>query len=99
MALGTRDDVYLAFNFLVEIEGLIVGGFSEVTGLQVEIEVQDHREGGENGFIHKLPGPARYSQNLILKHGLTDLTSLWSWQQDVIKGKFERKNGTIYLLS
>ena len=97
--LGVRLDPYMSFNFLVEIEGLIVGGFSEVTGLQVEVEVTDHREGGENNFIHKLPGPARYPQNLVLKHGLTDVPSLWLWQQDVIKGKFKRKNGTIYLLS
>jgi len=38
--LGTRIDPYLGFSFLVEVEDLIVGGFSEVSGLQVETEVQ-----------------------------------------------------------
>jgi phage tail-like protein len=56
--LGIRNDPYKAYNFLVEIEGLIVGGFSEVTGMQVEIEVKDYREGGVNEYIHKLPGLA-----------------------------------------
>ncbi len=97
--LGVRQDPYMAYNFLVEIEGLIVGGFTEVTGLQVEVETYDHREGGENRFVHRLPGPARYPVNLTLRHGLTDIPSLWSWHQDVVKGQFERKNGTIYLLS
>jgi phage tail-like protein len=97
--LGARNDPYAAFNFLVEIEGLLVGGFSEVSGLQIEAETQDYREGGQNAYIHRLPGPIRYPQNLILKHGLTDIDSLWSWMQDVAQGKITRRNGTIYLLN
>src|SRR5262249_45696672 len=58
---GGRRDPYLGYNFAVEIEGLVAGGFSEVTGLAVEVETQDYREGGVNGFIHKRAGPARYA--------------------------------------
>src|SRR2546427_12710925 len=57
MALGARSDPFLAFNFVVEIQSLVLGGFSDVTGLQKEIEVQDYREGGVNDYIHKLSGP------------------------------------------
>lgn len=96
--LGIRLEPYLGLNFLVEIEGLIVGGFSEVSGLTVETEVEEYREGGQNAFVHKLAGRTRYPGNLVLKHGLTDITSLWKWHQDVVKGDVERKNGTIYLL-
>ncbi len=96
--LGIRNDPYMAFNFLVEIEGLIVGGFSEVSGLQVETVVETYREGGLNEYEHKLAGATRYPSNLILKHGLTDIETLWSWHQDVVAGTIERKNGTIYLL-
>lgn len=96
--LGVRNDPYMAFNFFVEIEGLIIGGFSEVNGLQVETVVQDYQEGGQNEYVHKLPGPARYPSNLILKRGLTDIETFWGWHQDVIAGTIERKNGTIYLL-
>lgn len=97
--LGVRNDPYAAFNFLVEIEGLLVGGFSEVSGLQVESETQDYREGGQNGYLHRLPGPMRYPQNLTLKRGLTDIDTLWAWQQDVGQGTIKRRNGTIYMLS
>ena len=96
--LGIRNDPYIAFNFLVEIEGLLVGGFTEVTGLQIETEVKEYREGGLNEYVHKLAGPTRYPSNLVLKHGLTDIETLWSWHQDVTLGMIERKNGTIYLL-
>ena len=96
--LGVRLDPYLGFNFLVEIEGLVVGGFTEVTGLQVETVVETYREGGVNDYEHKLPGPTRYPANLVLKHGITEIDSLWAWHQDVTAGVVERRNGTIYLL-
>lgn len=98
-ALGIRVDPQVAFNFVVEIEGLIVGGFAEISGLQVETEVYEYREGGQNRFVHKLPGPTRYPQNLVLKRGLTSIPTLWLWHQDVIRGDVDRRNGTIYLLN
>jgi phage tail-like protein len=96
--LGVRLDPYQGFNFLVEIEGILAGGFSECTGLTVETEFLDYREGGVNGYIHRFPGPTKYPP-LILKHGLTQIDALWSWHQDVIQWNVERKNGTIYLLN
>ena len=98
MAGGHRQDPYLTFNFQVEIQGLVVGGFSEVSGLQVEIEVEDYREGGLNDYIHKLAGPTRYPSNLVLKHGLTDVDGLWKWQLEGTQGVIKRKNGSIVLL-
>ena len=95
--LGIRADPYQVFNFLVEIEGILAGGFSECSGLQVETEFLDYREGGLNEYVHRFAGPTRYPP-LMLKHGLTQIDGLWAWHQDVIQGKIERKNGTIYLL-
>jgi phage tail-like protein len=97
-SLGSRRDPFTVFNFLVEIEGLVAGGFSEVSGLQVETVVHEYQEGGQNGYVHKLAGPTRYPSNLILKRGLTDAETLWSWHQEVVAGTVLRKNGTIYLL-
>ena len=99
MAIGIRADPYLAFNFLVEIEGLLVGGFSEVTGLQVEVEVEDYKEGGLNEYVHKLAGPTRYPSNLVLKHGLMGVDTLWEWHHEVTRGIIKRRNGSIILLN
>ncbi|HET6420516.1 MAG TPA: phage tail protein [Geobacteraceae bacterium] len=96
-ALGLNGDPYLNFNFLVEIEGLLVGGFTDVTGLQAEIETHEYREGGLNDYIHRLAGPVRYPSSLALKHGLTDSTVLWEWHRDVRSGIIERRNVTIIL--
>lgn len=95
--LGVRVDPYQAFNFFVEIEGILAGGFSECTGLQVETEFHEYREGGVNEYAHHFAGPTKYPP-LILKHGLTPIDGLWNWHQDVIQGHIKRRNGTIYLL-
>jgi phage tail-like protein len=98
MAPGTRKDPLLDYNFAVEIEGLVTGGFSEVSGLELELEVEDYREGGVNGFIHKRAGPAKYASNLILKRGISDVKVLWNWYWDVVQGTVERKNISILLM-
>ena len=96
--LGVRNDPHVGFRFHVEFDGLIVGGFTEVTGLVLETTAETYREGGLNEYEHKLAGPTRYPSNLILKHGLTDIDTLWQWHQEIVQGKITRKNGSIYIL-
>lgn len=96
--VGQRTDPYLAFQYQVEIESVTVGGFSEVTGLQVETEIKEYREGGLNEYMHRLAGPTRYPSNLILKRGLTDVDTLIRWHQAVTQGTVNRFNGSIVLL-
>jgi phage tail-like protein len=97
MAIGTRTDPYLGCRFLVEIEGLVVGGFSELTGLQVEVGTEDYEEGGVNDYIHKLPKGTRHP-NLILKHGMTDGDTLWRWHQQMVRGRAPRRTVRVILL-
>lgn len=97
MAVGARDDPYLNYRFLVEIEGLVVGGFSEVSGIQAEIETEDYREGGVNDYVHKLPKVTKY-QPLVLKRGMTDSEVLWQWHRDVVRAKIESKMVYVILL-
>ena len=96
--LGVRNDPYAGFGFLVEIEGLLAGGFSEVSGLQIETTVETYKEGGLNDYQHKLAGPTNYPSNLVLKSGITDFVLMWSWYDDVRAGTIKRRNGSIYLL-
>jgi phage tail-like protein len=88
---------FAAFNFAVEIEGLVVGGFTEVQGLEVSLETTDYREGGVNTHAHKLPTTASPA-NLTLKHGLTASSSLWNWFDNAARGVIQRRNGTVMLL-
>lgn len=92
-----NNDPYLSFRFLIEIKGVVEAGFTECSGLQVETEFEEYREGGVNEFVHRLPKMTKY-QTITLKRGITDSDSLWKWHQDVVKGKFKRQNGSILLM-
>jgi len=80
----------LNYNYRVEIEGLLVAGFSEVSGLEQEIEIEEYKESGVD-FIHKLPSGIKYS-NIILKKGMTDATSLRDWYEATLKSVRYKKN-------
>ena len=98
MATGDRNDPYNAFNFLIDIEGVTVAGFSECSGLTTETDIVEYRNGDEEITVRKLPGLRKYT-NIALKRGYTDSAELWNWRKKVIDGKTERKSGSITLLN
>ena len=98
MSRSANNDPYLAFNFLVEMGGLVVGGFTEVTGLQLEVKVEDYQEGGVNGYTHKLAGPINYPNNLILKRGVMGIDPWWGWIESVNQGQIVRQIISVVLL-
>lgn len=65
------------FKFSVEGVGEI-GAFTEVSGLSVEVELVEIKEGGQNHFSHKVPGAMKWP-NLVLKRGVTDSDNLFDW--------------------
>jgi phage tail-like protein len=91
-----RTDPYLSHRFVVERGGVVVGGFSSVGGLSMEMKPEEVGEGGENGFTHKLPGRVGH-QNLVLKHGLTDYVGLWDWVWATAQGVVQRDRIDVYL--
>lgn len=97
MALNERADPYVGYQFLVEIRGLIVAGFTEVSGLQAETEFEEIKEGGVNDHVHKLPKITKYP-NITLKRGITDSDVLWKWHREVVGGQFKRKDCFVVLL-
>lgn len=67
----------VGFLFSVDILGkpsanktAIEAGFQEVNGINVSMNFDKITEGGENRFVHKVPGRISYESNLELKRGL-----------------------------
>lgn len=98
MPTGQIVDPYINYNFLVEIDGITRAAFQECSGFDSTIDVIEHREGGENTTLRKLPGMTKYS-NITLKWGMTDDTELYDWHRSIVQGDIERKNGSIVLLN
>ena len=96
-------DPFTAFQFRVRVgtrNGTqVIGGFSDVSGLSAETEVETVRAGGMNYTDVTLPGPTKFPSHLQLKRGLGDPALLWRWYLNVVQGKITRENITIELLS
>lgn len=90
---GTRHDPAPAFRFTVRFDDLPPGGFSDCTGLQMETEVQDFREGGVNTHTWKFATRSKQA-NLTLKRGIVT-KDLWAWFQDIANGKMQFRNASI----
>lgn len=92
-----QTDPYLSYNFLVEIQGLISGGFMEVSGLESSMKLESYQEGGVNGYVHQFLDHVEYP-NLVLARGLTELDSFWNWYLLTTQGRPMLMNGSIMLL-
>jgi len=93
----------VAFHFRVDIEGLTADGadirFQEVSGLDASIEEVQHKEGGENRYVHRLPGRVTY-EKLVLKRGMLLGSKLIGWFKDAVEGfQFDPKNVLVTLLN
>jgi phage tail-like protein len=67
--------------FKISLPGIDIGMFRDCSGLSMEFDVFEWAEGGNNEFVHHLPGRVRYPY-LTLGRGLTDQDALqqWFWQ-------------------
>lgn len=84
------------------------GAFQEVSGLDIEMDVQDYIEGGRNNGVVRRVGRAKY-QPLVLKRGMfypdtegaKANKALWAWMQGIINGGFKvrRYDGIIHVMS
>jgi phage tail-like protein len=93
---NARVDPYKNFNFLVEIDGISIAGFSDCTGLESEVEVIEYREGGDRA-IRKLAGLPRLG-DLTLKRGVTRSTELQDWHRKILDGVTDRRSVAVILL-
>jgi phage tail-like protein len=95
---GTRDDPYRSFNFRVEIDGSPVASFSEVSGIHMDGDSVDYREGADHtNNVRKLVGLRKFGP-LTLKRGYTkDSTIMDLYTRTATGDPKARFNGAIIL--
>ncbi len=101
-----RDNPYGAFNYIVALggaqgdgsEGTIVGGFSDVSGLGMEVSYSEYRNGNERfNTTRKVPNTHKVD-DVTLKRGLVGSLDLFEWLKGVRDGTADPRNVTITLL-
>lgn len=78
--------VHNAKNFRVEFQGLNVtlGYFTQITGFSSQTDVLEYAEGGQNTFVHRLPGRIKQG-NITLKRGvISNEKTLVDWYEKTV---------------
>jgi phage tail-like protein len=95
---GEIDNIYHVGSwFNVEIEGLTVAAFTDVSGLAIELNVVEINDSNKDTATRKTPGVAKYGE-ITLKRKLTPDKTFWTWAKSIRSGESGfRKNGSVVL--
>ena len=70
----------LSLFYKVTIDGVIpLGTWSKIEGLGFSYDVKEYREGGGNGYMHKLVGPLKYDNVRLSRPVDSDSMLLYVW--------------------
>ncbi len=100
---GRRTDPFPTFKFHVEVGSIIEAAFTECSGLEMNTEMFEYREGGLNDFVHKFPGRTSVS-NVTLRKGFALSNEIFKWYKEMETclrqgKKFDFRSVTITLYS
>lgn len=91
-------------NYTVEIDGIAIAAFSEVTGVNIECKpveiVTSARDSGGSTGLLAYPGVVNYG-DITLKMGkIVDSSVFYDWLQQVVNNEFRKalRNGSIVQL-
>lgn len=86
-------------HFQVEWGGIRIG-FSEVSGISIDVEVFEYREGADAEYTpRKMPGCVSYG-DIVLKRGIVEGDGeFFEWLNTIQLHKVERRNVMISLLN
>jgi phage tail-like protein len=91
------DDIFRAYRFKLDIQGVSAAYFTEVSGLGVKVEAIEYRAGGDAPWVRRLPGWAKVGE-VTLRYGLSRTNTLWDWFREALDGKVTPRDVSIILL-
>ncbi len=101
-----RENPYGAFNYIVNLggaqgdgsTGTVIGGFSDVSGLGVDVSYSEYRNGNERfNTTRKIPNTHKLD-DVTLKRGLVGSDDLFAWLKTVRDGTADPRQVTITLM-
>lgn len=95
--IDTSSSLALAKSIaLSAITDVALGGFSECTGLEMSLDIEEYKEGGRNGGALNFPTRVKWSR-ITLKKGVGAGAALWDWHYGFVEGNGKRRDGIIIL--
>jgi phage tail-like protein len=92
----TMSDPGNALRFDFRLDGVEVASFTSVDGLTAEYVVKTYEEGGENGYIHQLPGRMKYTNVKLTRPVDKGSKALAAWFSELGKAQtLSRRTATV----
>lgn len=92
--MATYADPGLALRYEVVVDGVKLGSFTGFDGLEGEYEVEEIEEGGNNAFVHRIPGRLTYTNVTLTRPVDGDSGELAAWFSS-LKDGVSRKTASI----
>jgi phage tail-like protein len=83
-------------RFYVEVDRKWQAVFTELSGLAIEMAIEDVEEGGNNEYVHRLPGRCKVG-TLTLKRGITASNEFFKWSANVARGRIAKKHVSVVM--
>jgi phage tail-like protein len=74
-----------------------LAGFSECSGLEMSMQPEEYKEGGNNATVLKFASRVTWG-NLTLRRGVSLSSDLWDWHYGFVEGRGKRRDGVVILL-
>jgi phage tail-like protein len=94
MPLQPRSDPWRQFQFILELDGKPIAGFSDVSGLSADTDAVDYRAAAEPATLARKPPALHKVASITLHRGAANRQVLFEWQA---AGAAARRHATIVL--
>ena len=91
-------DPAVSVCFKVEIDACKLGTFTACEGIGCEVTIEQREEGGNNDFIHQLPGRIKYSNVKLTRPVNADTAEVAKWFA-TMSGTPQRTNARIVAMT
>ncbi|HEV2360671.1 MAG TPA: phage tail protein [Acidimicrobiales bacterium] len=84
--------------FTVNVDGIDLGRFQTCQGLGCEVTLEKREEGGNNGFIHQLPGRVKYTNVKLTRPVNESSANIASWMSSMV-GSIQRRTAQVQAMA
>lgn len=89
---------FQSFLFVVAVDNIKYGAFSEIVLPSLTVKTEDVHEGGQNSFLHKLPVNVDVG-TFTLKRGITRDLYFLRWYMQIINGNVRDATRTVTVVT
>jgi phage tail-like protein len=75
-----------AMRFDVTVDGEEIGSFTAIDGLSAKFDIKTYAEGGENGYVHRLPGRLSFGTIKLTRPVDMRTNTLGKWFLSIARG-------------